>query len=215
MDERQYVNAIARRIKCNGKKKKEIKRQLLADITMRTEQGEDFQEIISQMGTAKEIADGFNENISEKEIKQYKRNRVIKIALSVIAVIIILALILYWMLPKSFSIEQSKYFDKVQVEDAMRTTIELLDMQDYATIQENAIPQMQSVLNQETMENVRKQITEDWGQRESFGVLYTMELVQGNEHFAVGEVTVSYENATVTYRLTYDREMQLAGLFIR
>ena len=65
------------------------------------------------------------------------------------------------------------------------------------------------------MENVRKQIAEDWGQRESFGVLYTMELVQGNEHFAVGEVTVSYENATVTYRLTYDREMQLAGLFIR
>lgn len=215
MDERQYVNAIARRIKCNGKKKKEIKRQLLADITMRTEQGEDFQEIISQMGTVKEIADGFNDNISEKEIKQYMRNRVIKIALSAIAVIIILALILYWMLPKSFSIEQSKYFDKEQVEDAMRTTIELLDVQDYATIQENAIPQMQSVLNQETMENVRKQITEDWGQRESFGVLYTMELVQGNEHFAVGEVTVSYENATVTYRLTYDREMQLAGLFIR
>ena len=139
----------------------------------------------------------------------------IKIALSAIAVIIILALILYWMLPKSFSIEQSKYFDKEQVEDAMRTTIELLDVQDYATIQENAIPKMQSVLNQETMENVRKQIAEDWGQRESFGVLYTMELVQGNEHFAVGEVTVSYENATVTYRLTYDREMQLAGLFIR
>lgn len=215
MDERQYVNAIARRIKCNGKKKKEIRRQLLTDITMRTEQGKDFQEIISQMGTAKEIADGFNENISEKEIKQYKRNRVIKIALSVIAVIIILASILYWMLPKSFAIEQSKYFDKEQVEDAMRTTIELLDMQDYATIQENAIPQMQSILNHETMENVRKQITEDWGQRESFGVLYTMELVQGNEHFAVGEVTVSYENATVTYRLTYDREMQLAGLFIR
>ncbi|MCI7790405.1 MAG: DUF3887 domain-containing protein [Lachnospiraceae bacterium] len=215
MDERQYVNAIARRIKCNGKKKKEIKRQLLTDITMRTEQGEDFQEIISQMGTVKEIADGFNDNISEKEIKQYIRNRVIKIALSAIVVIIILALILYWMLPKSFSIEQSKYFDKEQVEDAMRTTIELLDVQDYATIQENAIPKMQSVLNQETMENVRKQIAEDWGQRESFGVLYTMELVQGNEHFAVGEVTVSYENATVTYRLTYDREMQLAGLFIR
>ena len=74
MDERQYVNAIARRIKCNGKKKKEIKRQLLTDITMRTEQGEDFQEIISQMGTVKEIADGFNDNISEKEIR-WKRSR--------------------------------------------------------------------------------------------------------------------------------------------
>lgn len=35
MDAKKYVNAIARKIKCNGKKKKEIKKQLLLDIDMR------------------------------------------------------------------------------------------------------------------------------------------------------------------------------------
>lgn len=36
----QYVNAIANKIKCNGDKKKEIKQQLLTDITLRIDQGE-------------------------------------------------------------------------------------------------------------------------------------------------------------------------------
>ena len=67
MNAKKYVNAIVRKIKCNGKKKKEIKKQLLMDINMRMKQGERLEEIISQMGTVKEIADGFNENISLKE----------------------------------------------------------------------------------------------------------------------------------------------------
>ena len=75
MDAEKYVNAIARKVKCNGKKKKEIKKQLMMDIHMRMKQGERLEEIISQMGTVKEIADGFNENISLKEQKRYVRNK--------------------------------------------------------------------------------------------------------------------------------------------
>ena len=40
MDAKKYVNAIVRKIKCNGKKKKEIRKQLLMDIDMRMKQGE-------------------------------------------------------------------------------------------------------------------------------------------------------------------------------
>lgn len=42
-----------------------------------------------------------------------------------------------------------------------------------------------------------------------------VEMAQGNQHFAVGEVTVAYENVSVTYRLTYDEDMLLAGLYVR
>ena len=52
MDAKKYVNAIARKIRCDGKKKKEIKKQLLLDIQMRIKQGERLEEIISQMGMA-------------------------------------------------------------------------------------------------------------------------------------------------------------------
>lgn len=215
MNERQYVNAIARKLKCSGKKKKEIKKQLLADIAMRMQQGEELQEIMSQIGTVKEFTDGFNENISEKEQKQYTRNKVLKILLSITVILVLLGGLGYWQLPKSYAIEQSKYFDKEQVENAMKTTIDLLDKQDYKALQENAVPEMQSFCNQEEMENVKKLVSEDWGKREAFGTVYMAELVQGNIHYAVGEITVSYENVNVTYHLTYDQDMQLAGLYIR
>ena len=215
MDAKKYVNAIVRKIKCSGKKKKEIKKQLLMDIDMRMKQGEPLEEIISQMGTAKEIADGFNENISPKEQKRYVRNKVMKIVISIIVVLVFLVSFVYWMFPKSFDIEQSKYFNKNQVETAMKETIELLDAGDYIALQEGVTPKMQTLLNAETIDDVKGALSDDWGERKMFGAAYMVELVQGNNHFAVGEITVTYENVSATYRLTYDEDMRLSGIYVR
>lgn len=215
MDADKYVNAIARKIKCGGKRKKEIKKQLMTDIDMRMKQGEQLEEIILQMGTAKEIADGFNENISSKEQKRYARNKVLKIVLPIVAVLVFLVLYGYWMLPKSYDIGQSECFDQEQVEAAMKETIELLDAGDYAALQESAIPQMQSLLNAETMDKAKGALSDDWGERKQFGAVYMAELIQGNKHFAVGEITVTYENVSATYRLTYDEKMRLSGIYVR
>lgn len=215
MNEKQYINAIVRKIKCDGKRKKEIKKQLFTDIHMRISQGERLEEILSQMGTAKEIADGFNENISPKEKKQYVRNKMLRIIIPVVIVLILLILLVYWMVPKSVDIGQSKYFNKEQVEAAMKETIELLDAGDYITLQESAIPQMQSFLNAETMDDVKGMLSGDWGERKLFGAVYMAEVIQGNRHFAVGEITVTYENVSATYRLTYDEDMRLSGIYVR
>lgn len=215
MDANKYVNAIARKIKCGGKKKKEIKKQLMTDIDMRMKQGEQLEEIILQMGTAKEIADGFNENISSKEQKRYARYKVLKIVLPIVAVLVFLVLYGYWMLPKSYDIGQSECFDQEQVEAAMKETIELLDAGDYVALQESAIPQMQSLLNAETMDKAKGALSDDWGERKQFGTIYMVEVVQGNMHFAVGEITVAYENVSATYRLTYDEKMRLSGIYVR
>lgn len=215
MDADKYVNAIARKIKCGGKRKKEIKKQLMTDIDMRMKQGEQLEEIILQMGTVKEIADGFNENISSKEQKRYARYKVLKIVLPIVVVLVFLVLYGYWMLPKSFDIGQSKCFDQEQVEAAMKETIELLDAGDYAALQESAIPQMQSLLNAETMDKAKGALSDDWGERKQFGAVYMAEVVQGNMHFAVGEITVTYENVSATYRLTYDEKMRLSGIYVR
>lgn len=215
MNEKQYANAIVRKIKCDGKKKKEIKKQLLMDIDMREKQGEQLEEIISRMGTVKEIADSFNENIPIKEQKRYLRNKVVKIVVPIAAVLVLLGLFIYWMLPKGVDIEQSKYFNKEQVENAMKETIGLLDAEDYIALQESAIPQMASLLNAETMDDVKAMLSKDWGERKQFGAVYLVELRQANRHFAVGEITVTYENISVTYRLTYDEDMRLAGIYVR
>lgn len=215
MDEKKYVNSIVRKIKCNGKKKKEIKKQLMTDIHMRMKQGEQMEEIISQMGTVKEIADGFNEDISLEEQRRYVRNKVLKVVIPIIVVLFFLILLVYWMVPKSLDIAQSKYFNKEQVETAMKETIELLDAENYTALQDSAIPQMQSLLNEETMKQAKGMLTDDWGEREMFGAVYIVELVQGNRHLAVGEITVTYENVSATYRLTYDEDMRLSGIYVR
>lgn len=215
MNERQYVDAVARKIKCDRKKKKEIKKQLLTDIHMRTEQGEGLEEILSRMGTPREIADGFNETISVEEQKRYTRNKVLMVAAPVIGVLLCLILAVYWIFPKSADISQSKYFNREQVEAAMKETVELLDEEDYDALQENAIPQMQTLLSAEKMGDAKRLLSDDWGERKLFGAVYMVELIQGNRHFAVGEMTVTYENVSATYRLTYDKDMRLAGIYMR
>lgn len=215
MDEKRYVKTVARKIWCGGKRKKEIERQLLTDIQMREKQGERLEEIIARMGSAEEIADGFNENIPAQEQKRYARNRVLKIVVPVVLTVLFLGLFVYWLFPKSVDIERSKYFDKDRVEAAMKETIELLDAEDYAALQENAIPQMQPLLNAETRADMRSTLSDDWGERKQFGAVYMAELIQGNRHLAVGEMTVTYENVSVTYRLTYDEDMRFAGIYVR
>lgn len=219
MNVNQYINGIVRKIKCGGEKKKEIKKQLLTDINFRLEQGESLGDIMSQMGSIEEIAEGFNENMPETEQKKYTRTMVIKIA-AIIVVILALILIstpmlVYFFLPKGTDIEQSEYFEKTQVEQAMKDTIELLDNKDYAALQGNAMEEMVPYLTEDAMVKARAQISEDWGERQSIGTIYLAEMTQGKVHYAVGEVTVSYENVSVTYRLTYNTDMQLAGVYMR
>ena len=215
MDEKRYVNAVARKLKCGGTRKREIKRQLLADMQARKNQGERLDDIISRMGKAEEIAEGFNENISVEERKRYARNRVLKIVIPIALALFFLGMAGYWLFPKTVDIEKSRYFDKEEVEAAMKETVELLDAEEYATLQENAIPQMQSLLNAETRKSMRETLSDDWGERRQFGAVYLAEVVQGNRHLAVGEMTVTYENVSVTYRLSYDEDMRFAGIYVR
>lgn len=215
MNAEQYVKEVAKRIKCDGKKKKEIKRQLLTDINMRMERGETLEGIIAQMGDASEIAGDFNENISAEERRKYRRKKVLIIVIPIGVLLVLMAVFFYWLLPKGKDIEQSKYFDKAEVEAAMKETIEQMDAGEFDFLQENAIPQMKAFLNEEDLGKVKEEMSDDWGERQQFGAVYVAELVQGNKHFAVGEITVSYDNITVTYRLTYDEDMRLAGLYVR
>lgn len=215
MDEKRYVNAVARKLKCGGTRKREIKRQLLADMQARENQGERLDDIISRMGKAEEIAEGFNENISVEERKRYARNRVLKIVIPIALALFFLGMAGYWLFPKTVDIEKSRYFDKEEVEAAMKETVELLDAEEYATLQENATAQMQSLLNAETRESMRETLSDDWGERRQFGAVYLAEVVQGNRHLAVGEMTVTYENVSVTYRLSYDEDMRFAGIYVR
>ena len=210
-----YVNKITKNIKCSGKRKKEIRKELLTDIECRIGQGEKLEDIISEMGTLKEIADTFNESMPKKEKQYYFRKRVSCIVFIIIVIVMMAISFFYWMMPKEKDIENSRYFDKHQIEGIVKQTVELLEKEDYDSLKNSAIEQMNKYLDKTFIDSIKQQISDDWGERKEFGTIYMIEMVQGNKHFVIAEIRVVYENVSVVYRLTYDQNMQLAGVYMR
>ncbi len=215
MTAEKYVNRIVKKIKCSKARRREIKQQLLSDIEAQVEQGESLESVLKQMGDFRDIVADFNESVSGEERKKYLRGKLFKILGSVMAALLVLAAGGYWFLPKSSSIEESKYFDKGVVEEKVKATVGLLDEGDYETLYADAIPQMQSAVTEGAIEDAKKLISDDWGKRLSFGSIYMVEITQGGEHCVVSEITVVYENVSVVYHLTYDEDMRLAGVYMR
>lgn len=216
MTAKQYVNGIVRQIKCGDPKKREIKRQLQADVELKLSQENSLEDVISQMGTVDEIAAGFNENISAKEQKKYARNKAIRMAVLIVLLLAVISALTYWKMPKGIEIEKSKYFNASQVEEVMKKTVEQLDAGEFEDLKKNSISEMIPFLNYEEWEKAKDTIMEEpWGERTQFGPVYLAEVVQGNTHCVVGEITVTYEKVSVTYRLTYDQDMRLSGLYVR
>ena len=215
MTAEKYAASIAKQVKCSRTKRKEIKQQLLSDFTAAKEQGSTEEEIISQMGDIAELAKEFNETLPKAEHQKYLRDKIIKIAVPVVSVILILAFFLYQMIPQTSDIGDSQIFQKTEVEAKMKETIKLFNDGDSDALCSDAIPQMHPYLTEKAIKKIKAQFTDDWGKCLSFGTAYITEFIQMRKHLAIGEITVTYENISVTYRLSYDRDMKLAGIYIR
>lgn len=215
MTKKKYLSKVLRGIKCSRKTKKDIQKQLETDIEMRLNEGEELENILEQMGTYKEVAESFNENMSDIEKKAYKRNIVLGILGLVVGFIIVVAIVVNAIIPKTYDIKDSIYFDEMQVEEQVIECIELFDQENSQELQAQSIESMQSYFAEDMIGEIKSQLSDDWGNQNSFGTVYMSELVQSNQHYVVTEVTVAYDNVTVTYRITFDTDMKLAGIYIR
>ena len=164
MTTENYVNAIVKQLKCSRRKRKEIKQQLLSDIAAAIENGETAAAIMARMGSAKEAAAEFNQNLSPTEQKHFSRSRKIKAVSSIRIVLALLLLFLvYWFLPKSYPIGTSGAFDEKTVEQEVQKIIQLLDARDYPALRAASIPIMQKVLeNEQQIEDVKENLSRDW-----------------------------------------------------
>lgn len=216
MKQKQYIKAVVRKLKCSGSKKKEIEKQLYSDIGIALEEGSDINEVLQEMGSVSELAAEFNENMPKVELQKAKRAWIIKIIAALIVVLIVLGIAVYWWWPKIKWMDEKSRFDKEIVEQKVQEIIELLDCGEYEILREDyADDIMYPYLTEEYFESVKIQLNEDWGKREAFGNSYMTEVSQQNEVYAIVEKNVTYENVSVIYTLTFDEEMELAGLYIR
>ncbi len=214
-----YVDKIVKQMQCSKSKKEEIRKQLLGDIRERVAAGESEEAVIAQMGTVEELAQEFNESFSAKERKRSRKAKSTKMIIITILVIIglfaIATALLYWMLPKGTDISESSIFVKEQVEARVEEVINLLDDGAYDTLAENATEQMAGVLNDEDMDAAKQLVGDDWGARVELGTIYMQEVEQQGVHYVITQVAASYENVTVTYTITFDENMKLAGIYMK
>lgn len=219
MNAEKYVNDIIKNVKCSKGKKSEIREQLLSDIHMRMDNGESLDLIMGDMGKPGEISEEFNQNLTEEEKKAYKKRKILKItgSITVVIFIVLLSLISYirWLFPQASEMGSSGIFSQEIVEEKAKEIILLLDQNDFDALKATAIENIQAALVPETFEQTKKSIGNDWGQLETFGKIYTCELKQQGQTFATAQVSVSYENVNVTYTITFDKEMKLAGIYLK
>ena len=212
-----YVKQIVKKVKCEKKRKLDIEKQLLYEIEERTGAGEDLQDILTGMGTVEEIAAGFNEDMSEADQKRYRRNTLVKILASIAVILLALIAMAAWYLPKVNNIGpgDGDVFKRADVEQKLSEVITLLDEDDYESLQAVSTSQMSNALTKDYMSAAKQQLSEEFGVRISVGTIYMQEIRQMGQYLAVCQVTVTYENVSVMYTITFDEDMKLAGLYMR
>ena len=215
MEQKAYIRAVMRALKCSGTKKKEIRKQLESDIGIALEEGRPIAEVLEEMGSASELATDFNENMSPEELKKAKQARIGKVIAFVAVFLLAVGIFLYWWLPKAKWVGPDGGDKETRAKERAQEVVELLDAGDYDVLKENAVALMEDYLTSEYMGEAKAQLSTDWGERVSVGTGYVVEVSQQGQTYQIVELQVVYENVSVIYSITLDEELRLAGLYMR
>lgn len=215
MNAEKYAKQVAGHLKCSGKRKREIRRQIASDVQAAMEEGGSLEQVLQDMGEPKALAAEFNESFGEGERRVIKRARLWKILAAVCAVLLLLAAVIWWSLPKSKFLMDSRTFSKEQVQERAELILELFDQGDYETMRSYMDERLREVITGEILEQNKQILGTDWGGRIAIGNSYLLEVSQFGRRYAVVQMTVSYENTGAVYTMSFDRELRLAGFYMQ
>lgn len=215
MTAERYVREVGKLLKCRTSKKREVKQQLLQEIHSAVAGGEDLEDVLKRLGIPWDYANRYNENFDSAELKAAKRERRLKRWGAALVVIAVILGMIYWWLPKWSDISESTLFSEEQVKDQAREVIKLYSENDFQSVILSMNEDMKQVLNAAALQYTKSQINEDFGELTAFGNMYVSEARQNGKSYAVVQVGVSYSNTSVTYTITYDEDMKLAGFYVK
>lgn len=224
MNEQSYTKAVAKRLTCSKARRDEFVRDLESDIAASIAEGETWEQVEARMGDPREVAHEFNEGLSDRELaagKKCKRNKVIGIAaVAVMVVVTILAAAAWWTMPKSAPAGQSAGLAEQEVLARAQEIIALADERDYDALVAMAPESLRQTMTvqqfADAVDGARATVGGgDWGSFVSFGNAYGVELSQKGTTQEYTETVVVYENAVITYTITFDENMRLTNLFMK
>lgn len=215
MTKREYLKKVAGHLQCAPAKKREIVRQLDSHIGIALGEGRELSEVLEEMGEPHVLAAEFNENMDAGEKKKGRGRKLALILAAVLLVLSVGAGYLYWLLPKGRYINESEVFDMAAVEGKSHEVIHLFSQGDYEELDALMTDEMREAIAETSFEEIKGYIGDDWGALINIGHAQQTELVQKGEHYALVQVNTSYEKVSVTYTLTFNKEMQLHGFYIK
>lgn len=215
MNEKKYLKTIKKKLRCGASKKSEILRQIQSDISAAMQNGISFETAADEIGAPDDVVKGFNETMSDEDAKNYKREKVTKTFAVIFVIILLLTALIYWILPKTTDIAKSEKFSEAEVTECGKQIIQYLDNDDFDSLTPLMTVRMQKLTTKDAIDNAKDFLCDDFGGFLSWGNIYMVEVSQMGQHAVIMEITVSYENTAATYRLTFDENMLLAGLYIR
>ncbi len=215
MKAEKYAGQVTKYLKCSGGRKKEIKKQITSDIQAAVEEGSPLERVIRDMGEPKELAAEFNESFSEAEQKAARRSKRGKIIAAVLIALGALALLVWWALPKMKYLSDSKIFSEEQVRERAEQILVMFHEEDESGMRTYLSEPMSEIMTQENMAQMKLFIGDEWGEMNNIGNSYLIEISQMGKKYAMIQMTVSYKNVSVTYTMTFDRDMKLAGFSLK
>lgn len=111
--------------------------------------------------------------------------------------------------------QEKSPFDPQVVEQHMLATIERFEKGDVNGLQGEAAADLRPHLTAEKINEAKAEFTPKWGARVSVGKPYMTAGKENDTWYTVCEIAVGYKSTAVVYRLSYDANMNLVGLFVR
>ncbi len=215
MKAKRYVNYIVKDLKCSTRRRREIRKELLSDLDASGGEEFSYDELQERIGSIYDVANKYNDAMPKEEKKKYKTEHTIRVLTPIFLFIALLIGGIIFIIPHNKDISAGGYFTEDSLNERLRKDITLLNNDDYEAMRAGSTEAMQAVLQDGLMASIREKTGVDWGGFRSFGDAKFSEVIQYGEHFAVCEIGASYENMSVIYRITYDSDMKLAGLYVR
>lgn len=215
MNQEQYIKSILKKLKCGNEKKKEIRKELEADIAGALEAGETMEDIMKRMGDASFVASEFNNNFSEKELAKAKQKKILITTISILMILMVVFTAGFWAIPKSYPLEKNGTYTEEEVIEQAKTVIEFFNAEDYDSLAASSTTRMKQYMTKQGLEGAKAYIGDDWGAFLAYGNAYTCEVIQMGNSSVVVQITATYENTAVTYTLTFDKNLDLAGFYMK
>jgi len=213
MNKKKYINEVINNLNCSKLNKKRIKKDIETDINLALENGENWNEIKNRLGNPKDFAKELNENF-DYTCKKSKSDLIIGIVIGIVSIVLIITFLFNYITPKTKPISDSTIFNENSLDNKVTEVIKYINENNYKQISKISNNTMRKSLTVAQLNSAIQNLG-DLGEYQKIINNTYYEVKSKGEVLAVCEIIVLYDNKSVTYTISFDTEMKLAGLYMK